>query len=189
MRRQRSVVQMLRALTPAAGRPTVVRQVVAASRNAAVPAAAHDDGKPQFQNVNGGTVYPVRLTKAVTQYSNVDGGRIDDGRYTNFRADVTKLVPQERVYTDPVKTFAYGTDASFYRLLPQVVVKVHDENEVTQILPMAKTHATPVTFRAAGTSLSGQAVTDSILLKLSHTGKNFRNYEIRVSNDWIFWKT
>ena len=54
---------------------------------------------------------------------------------------------------------------------------------------MAKTHATPVTFRAAGTSLSGQAVTDSILLKLSHTGKNFRNYEIRVSNDWIFWKT
>lgn len=120
------------------------------------------------------------LRTPVKQYNNVDGGRIDDGRYTNFRADVTKLVPQERVYTDPVKTFAYGTDASFYRLLPQVVVKVHDEKEVGEILPMAAKHETPVTFRAAGTSLSGQAVTDSILLKLSHTGKNFRNYEIRV---------
>ena len=165
----------------------MVRHVVASSRNAAVPAAAHVVEKPGFHSANGGTVYPVRLVKPVTQYSNVDGGRIDDGRYTNFRADVTKLVPSERVYTDPVKTFAYGTDASFYRLLPQVVVKVHNENEVTQILPMARTHATPVTFRAAGTSLSGQAVTDSILLKLSHTGKNFRNYEIRVRNYWILF--
>ena len=35
-----------------------------------------------------------------------------------------------------------------------------------------------MTFRAAGTSLSGQAVTDSILLKLSHTGKNWRRHAI-----------
>ena len=26
-----------------------------------------------------------------------------------------------------------------------------------------------------------QAITDSVLLKLSHTGKNFRNYEVHVS--------
>lgn len=178
MRRQRSVVQMLRALAPSAARPTAVRAVVAASRGNAAPAQA--SAIVDTVNCNGGTVYPVALRTPVKQYNNVDGGRIDDGRYTNFRADVTKLVPQERVYTDPVKTFAYGTDASFYRLLPQVVVKVHDEKEVGEILPMAAKHETPVTFRAAGTSLSGQAVTDSILLKLSHTGKNFRNYEIRV---------
>lgn len=170
------MVQMLRALAPSAARPTAVRAVVAASRGNAAPA----QDTVTFDSINGGTVYPVALRTPVKQYNNVDGGRIDDGRYTNFRADVTKLVPQERVYTDPVKTFAYGTDASFYRLLPQVVVKVHDENEVGEILPMAAKHETPVTFRAAGTSLSGQAVTDSILLKLSHTGKNFRNYEIRV---------
>lgn len=42
----------------------------------------------------------------------------------------------------------------------------------------------PVTFRAAGTSLSGQAITDSVLLKLSHTGRNFRNYEIHVRNTY-----
>uniref|UniRef100_A0A7S0X8B5 D-lactate dehydrogenase (cytochrome) n=1 Tax=Mantoniella antarctica TaxID=81844 RepID=A0A7S0X8B5_9CHLO len=128
---------------------------------------------------HGGTVYPVPSTGVMT-YSNVDGGRINDGRYTAFKAEViSSLIPQERVFDDPVKTFAYGTDASFYRLLPQMVVKVHTEKEVGTILPMAAKHQTPVTFRAAGTSLSGQAVTDSILLKLSHTGKNFRNYEIR----------
>ena len=36
----------------------------------------------------------------------------------------------------------------------------------------------PVTFRAVGTSLSGQAVTDSILVKLNHAGRNWRNVQI-----------
>ena len=47
-----------------------------------------------------------------------------------------------------------------------------------RLLPLAAKHGTPVTFRAAGTSLSGQAVTDSVLLKLSHGGKAFRGYEV-----------
>jgi FAD/FMN-containing dehydrogenase len=60
------------------------------------------------------------------------------------------------------------------------VVKVNNEMEMCEILQLARKHQTPVTFRAAGTSLSGQAITDSILLKISHTGKNFRNYQILV---------
>ena len=43
---------------------------------------------------------------------------------------------------------------------------------------LAREHETPVTFRAAGTSLSGQACTDSVLLKLSHNGRAWRRYEI-----------
>ena len=123
-------------------------------------------------------VYPVKpLTNKV--YENADGMRVNDGRYTNFQNDIKSIIPEERIYTDPVKTFAYGTDASFYRLLPQAVVKIHNETEVKKILPVAAENETPVTFRAAGTSLSGQAVSDSILLKLSHTGQNFRKYEIK----------
>jgi hypothetical protein len=63
------------------------------------------------------------------------------------------------------------------------VVKVNNELEMKEILQLARKHQTPVTFRAAGTSLSGQAITDSILLKISHTGKNFRNYQILVRDD------
>ena len=61
------------------------------------------------------------------------------------------------------------------------VLQIHNEEEVARILPIAAKHGVPVTFRAAGTSLSGQAVTDSVLLKLSHTGNNFRKFHIPVS--------
>ena len=57
--------------------------------------------------------------------------------------------------------------------LPLLHVQVHTEEEIAKI-------GVPVTFRAACTSLSGQAITDSVLLKLSHTGRNFRNFEIHV---------
>ena len=54
---------------------------------------------------------------------------------------------------------------------------MHSEGEVQDVLGAAREHATPVTFRAAGTSLSGQAITDSVLLKLSHTAA-WRRYKI-----------
>lgn len=113
-------------------------------------------------------------------YYNVDGHRVDDGRFTSFAKDVKQFIPAARIFTDPVRTFAYGTDASFYRLNPKMVIKVHSEEEMTRLLPIARQHEVPVTFRAAGTSLSGQALTDSVLLKISHTGKNFRNYTVHV---------
>ncbi len=56
---------------------------------------------------------------------------------------------------------------------------------MARILPIAAKHGVPVTFRAAGTSLSGQAVTDSVLLKLSHTGNNFRRFSIPVSSRYF----
>lgn len=47
-----------------------------------------------------------------------------------------------------------------------MVEKVHNEDEVAALLRLSQRHRVPVTFRAAGTSLSGQAVTDSILIKV-----------------------
>lgn len=54
-------------------------------------------------------------------YKNVDGHRFDDGRYKQFTEEILKFIPKERLYTDAVRTFAYGTDASFYRLNPKMV--------------------------------------------------------------------
>lgn len=113
-----------------------------------------------------------------TQFRNVDGQRIEDGRYAAFLDDVTSVIPKSRHITDPLRTFAYGSDASFYRLIPKAVVMVHNEEEMSKVLPLAKKHNVPVTFRAAGTSLSGQAITDSVLLKVAYTGRNFRKIEI-----------
>lgn len=67
---------------------------------------------------------------------------------------------------DPLHLLAYGSDASFYRLLPKAVIKVHNEAEVQGLLRLSQAHKVPVTFRAAGTSLSGQAVSDSIIISV-----------------------
>jgi len=80
---------------------------------------------------------------------------------------LARIIPRGRLHADPVRTFAYGTDASFYRLVPKLVIHVRDEAEVGAVLREAEREAVPVTFRAAGTSLSGQAVTDEVLLVLA----------------------
>jgi len=82
-------------------------------------------------------------------------------------------LPEVRVITDPLRRLTWGSDASFYRMLPQVVTVVEDEAEVAHVLAVARTHHMHLTFRAAGTSLSGQAVTDGILVLL---GDGFATY-------------
>ena len=112
-----------------------------------------------------------------------------EGGYKQFREDIRSIVPDSRVFTDALRTLTYGTDASFYRLIPKIVVKVHDEAEMIRLIKTARKNKTPITFRAGGTSLSGQAVTDSILLKLGHTWR-YRKIEddgktITVEPGWI----
>ena len=95
--------------------------------------------------------------------------------YQTFLNELLEFIPRQRIYTDALRTLAYGTDASFYRLNPKMVVDADTEEEVVALLKLANRHNLPVTFRAAGTSLSGQAVSDSILVRI---GDNWRRYAI-----------
>ena len=97
------------------------------------------------------------------------------GNYNRFYNELITFIPSARLITDPLRTLAYGTDASFYRLIPQIVIKADSEAEVSRILQASDRHNIPLTFRAAGTSLSGQAITDSVLVIC---GGNWNNYEI-----------
>ncbi|MAX93229.1 MAG: 4Fe-4S ferredoxin [Pseudomonas sp.] len=101
---------------------------------------------------------------------------------TDFLAAVEKLIPAERRFDDPLSTLAFGTDASFYRLIPKLVVRVESEMEVVGLLKLAHNQRVPVTFRAAGTSLSGQAISDSVLIVL---GDNWNGREIRNGGEQI----
>lgn len=83
-----------------------------------------------------------------------------------IRVGLGRVIPAARLISDPLRRLAYGTDASFYRLIPELVVIVENEEEVRHVLAVAAEHRAPVTFRAAGTSLSGQAISDSILMVL-----------------------
>lgn len=99
-----------------------------------------------------------------------------------FLDSVVRLIPAERRFDDPLSTLAFGTDASFYRLIPKLVIRVESEDEVVALLKLAQRERVPVTFRAAGTSLSGQAISDSVLIVL---GDNWNGREIRHQGQQI----
>ncbi len=103
-------------------------------------------------------------------------------RYQRFLADISGRMAAGRIFLDPLRTLAYGTDASFYRLIPKIVVRADTEDEVAAVLRAADRHGIAVTFRAAGTSLSGQAVSDSVLVV---AGANWNRYEILDGGDRI----
>ncbi|HCE09652.1 MAG TPA: 4Fe-4S ferredoxin [Oxalobacteraceae bacterium] len=88
---------------------------------------------------------------------------------------LARILPARQVITDDLRLLAYGTDASFYRMIPEVVAVVESESEVIAVLRAARAHRSPVTFRAAGTSLSGQAVTDGMLVLI---GEGFATCDI-----------
>ncbi|MCQ2388657.1 MAG: FAD-binding oxidoreductase [Kiritimatiellae bacterium] len=82
--------------------------------------------------------------------------------------------PVQAVNT-PLERLVWGTDASFYRLVPEEVLAPADEAGVARILERARREGKKVTFRAAGTSLSGQASTDSLLVVC---GKKWERFEV-----------
>jgi D-lactate dehydrogenase len=93
--------------------------------------------------------------------------------YQKFKDILSALIDPKRILTNPLQTLAYGTDASFYRLIPKIVILAHNESEVIEIIKQAKLLDIALTFRAAGTSLSGQAITDSVLVVATHGWKSF----------------
>lgn len=76
-------------------------------------------------------------------------------------------IPASALRADSFTRMAYSRDASFYQLTPQLVVTIENMSQMVTLLQTAGLHQIAVTFRAAGTSLSGQAITDSVLVLLS----------------------
>ncbi|MDP9822002.1 FAD/FMN-containing dehydrogenase/Fe-S oxidoreductase [Nocardioides massiliensis] len=58
----------------------------------------------------------------------------------------------------------YSSDASLYRVPPQVVVRPRDIDEVAAVLAAARETGTPITPRGAGTSIAGNAVGPGIVV-------------------------
>ncbi len=84
-------------------------------------------------------------------------------------------LPSVKIFSKPLELLAKGTDAGFYRLVPQLVVQVNCEDEVVKLLQKCSELGIAVTFKAGGTSLSGQTITDSVLIEL---GPDFIRHRI-----------
>ncbi len=105
-----------------------------------------------------------------------------DEKHKQYLKRIKAFIPDDRIYTDDLRCLAWGTDAGFYRNIPQVVIRSKNEQEVSQLLAIASEMKLPVTFRAAGTSLSGQTNTDSILIV---AGKHWESYEVAPDASYI----
>lgn len=108
--------------------------------------------------------------------------KFKDAKTQKFYQQVSLFIPKDRLFTDALKTLAWGTDAGFYRQLPQIVVFPKNENETSKILEIANTLGVSITFRASGTSLSGQASTESVLLV---AGQYWEKYKVIDNGDKI----
>ncbi len=66
----------------------------------------------------------------------------------------------------------YSTDASLYRVVPQVVVRPRHPDELHAILEVVEENRVPLTMRGAGTSIAGNAVGTGIVVDtLKHLNK------------------
>src|SRR5688572_15050611 len=78
------------------------------------------------------------------------------------------ILPKERVKARLIDRYAYASDASHFYLVPKAVVQPVSVDEIKKIFEFSHRENIHITFRAGGTSLSGQAVTDGILVDLSN---------------------
>ncbi|MES2419113.1 MAG: FAD-binding and (Fe-S)-binding domain-containing protein [Bacteroidota bacterium] len=87
------------------------------------------------------------------------------------------IIAKERIKARLIDLVSYASDAGFYYLRPQAVVQPVSEAEVITLFQFSAQYQVPLTFRTAGTSLSGQSVSDGILVDLSQ----YWNF-VRVEN-------
>ena len=80
-----------------------------------------------------------------------------------------------QVKTRAIDLHANAHDASHFLLIPQAVVTAGNAAEVGGLLRASAAQGVPLTFRSGGTSLSGQAVTDGVLVDVR---RNFRDIEV-----------
>lgn len=80
---------------------------------------------------------------------------------------LSAILPPDRIKTRYIDLVSFASDAGFYHLVPKAVVQVVSEEEVVALFNFSHLHKIPLVFRTGGTSLSGQSITDGILVDLS----------------------
>ena len=97
----------------------------------------------------------------------------------DIASQLSEIIPSSRVRARLIDRIAYANDASYFRLVPEAVVQPNSISEIQSLFKFTQQNKIPMTFRAAGTSLSGQAVTDGILVDISKHWDKFS-----IEDDW-----
>jgi D-lactate dehydrogenase len=87
---------------------------------------------------------------------------------------------QDKISTLKTDLYSFSVDAGFYRLVPKLIARPEDEADISELFRWANQKKEKLTFRAAGTSLSGQSVTDGVLVDITRSWKEFQYDEGRA---------
>ena len=93
----------------------------------------------------------------------------------DIKATLTASIDGSRILVRPIDLIAYASDASFYRLIPKAVVQARGLEEIQTLFAFSQRQRIPMTFRAAGTSLSGQSISDGLLVDIA---RNWREVKV-----------
>lgn len=85
----------------------------------------------------------------------------------NLIKELKKIFPENRIRANYIDLVSFASDAGFYYLVPQAVVQPANEEEIIRLFKLSQESTIPLVFRTGGTSLSGQSITDGILVDLS----------------------
>lgn len=88
------------------------------------------------------------------------------GTPNGLRNELAQIIAVDRILDRPIDLIAFASDASFYHLIPKVIVFPNSIQEIQALFQYSRQRRIPLTFRSAGTSLSGQSVTDGILVEV-----------------------
>lgn len=95
---------------------------------------------------------------------------------TSLIKKLSAALGKQQVYTDDLTLTATSADAGCYRKIPKIVLKPQAEQDLITALKILHESGTPLTFRAAGTSLSGQSISDSVLIQAR--GQHWNGFKI-----------
>ena len=91
-----------------------------------------------------------------------------------IKSSLAGTISADRVLIRPIDLIAYASDASFYRLIPKAVVQAQSVEEIQALFAFSQRMQIPMTFRAAGTSLSGQSISDGLLVEVARNWRQLR---------------
>lgn len=81
-----------------------------------------------------------------------------------IKQKLSGAIDPSRILSRPIDVIAFASDASFYRLIPQAVIQPQGVAEIQALFRFSREHGIPLTFRGGGTSLSGQTISDGLLV-------------------------
>jgi D-lactate dehydrogenase len=91
-----------------------------------------------------------------------------------IKSSLAGTIAADRVLIRPIDLIAYASDASFYRLIPKAVVQAQSVEEIQALFAFSQRTQIPMTFRAAGTSLSGQSISNGLLVEVARNWRELR---------------